>query len=147
VGYAERVADPDDPLRAMLQAARRWQVPPTVFIRKRTNGADWTDEDTSLAMVLEDYEAGLCPGGPHPLAETTKPEHEDAYRQGVPLVCHYCRTQALIAEVAEKNAEKGVSTAGVLVPIVLDPDVVERNKLPVPPLPPELAAFADSDPT
>ncbi len=135
MGYAERIIDPDDPLRFLLQAARRWQVPPTVFLRKRTvHSGEWTDEDTSLAMLLEDYEAGLCPGGPHPLAETTKPEHADAYRPGEPVRCHYCRAQALVAEVAEKDE----SGAGLLIPLVLDPDVVALNLLPIPPLPPEL---------
>ena len=77
---AERVADPDDPLRALLQAARRWQVPPTVFIRIRTvDSREWTDADTSYAMALEDYEAGLCGGCGQPLAETTRQDHADAY--------------------------------------------------------------------
>jgi hypothetical protein len=119
----------------MLQAARRWQIPPTVFLQVRTvNSRDWTEADTVYAMALEDYEAGLCPGGNHPLAETTLPEHADAYRPGERIRCHYCKAQALVEEVAGKD-EDG---AGVLIPIVLDPEVVARNRLPVPPLPPEL---------
>jgi hypothetical protein len=115
-------------------------VPPTVFLRKRiVNSTEWTDEDTSLAMALEDYEAGLCPGGPHPLAETTRPEHADAYRPGERILCHYCKAQALVAEVAEKQQE---SQAGVLTPLVLDADVVELNRRPVPPLPPDLAVLS-----
>jgi hypothetical protein len=136
MGFAGRVADSDDPLRYLLQAARRWQVPPTVFLRKRTvNTAEWTDEDTSLAMALEDYEAGLCPGCHHPFAETTLPEHADAYRPGERIRCHYCTGQALVREVLEKEE----NSAGVQVPLVLDADVVELNRRPVPPLPPELA--------
>jgi hypothetical protein len=132
---AKRVADPDDPLRSLLQAARRWQIPPTVFLWVRTvNSREWTDQDTVYAMALEDYEAGLCPGCNHPLDETTKPEHADAYRPGERMRCHYCKAQALIAEVAEKDED----SAGVLVPVVLDPDVVAQNLKPVPPLPPEL---------
>jgi hypothetical protein len=135
VGYAERVADSEDPLRPMLQAARAWRVPPTVFLRKRTMAStEWTDADTTLAMALEDYEAGLCPGGNHPLAETTRPEHQDAYRPGVRIRCHFCKAQALVDEVAEKEDDMG----GVMVPIVLDPDVVALNLRPVPPLPAEL---------
>jgi hypothetical protein len=135
-GFAERVADPDDPLRTLLQAAKAWRVPPTVFLGERTVTTDqWTGRDTVYAMALEDYEAGLCPGGNHPLAETTLPEHADAYRPGERIRCHYCKAQALIAEVAEKNQE---NMAGVLIPIVLDADVVALNRLPVPPLPPEL---------
>jgi hypothetical protein len=73
MGIAERLADPADPLRVLLQAARSWRVPPTVFLRQRTvNSTDWTDQDTSYALALEDYEAGLCPGCNHPLAETSQ---------------------------------------------------------------------------
>ncbi len=141
--YAERVADDTDPLRPLLRAAKAWQVPPTVFIRKRTvNTAEWTDDDTALAMVLEDYEAGLCPGGNHPLAETSAPEHADAYRPAPPIRCHYCTAQASMAEVAQKQER----TAGLLFPLILDPDVVELNRQPVPPLPPELAGLHDSAP-
>jgi hypothetical protein len=137
MGFAERVADPDDPLRYLLQAARAWRVPPTVFLRTRTvNTTEWTEQDTTLAMALEDYEAGLCPGGNHPLAETSRSEHADAYRPGERIRCHYCKAQALIAEVAEKSQE---NLAGVLTPIVLDADVVALNRRPVPPLPPELS--------
>lgn len=111
-------------------------MPPTVFLRDRTvNTSEWTEQDTRLAMALEDYEAGLCPGGNHPLAETSRPEHADAYRPGQRIQCHYCRTQDLIAEAAEKSKE---DMRGVLTPIVLDLDVVALNRLPVPPLPPEL---------
>jgi hypothetical protein len=134
-GTAERVADPDDPLRVLLQAARRWQIPPTVFLRQRTvNTREWTDADTAYAMALEDYEAGLCPGCNHPLAETTQQYHADAYRPGEQIRCHYCTARALVAEVAEKDEH----AAGLMVPLVLDLDVVALNKLPVPPLPPEL---------
>lgn len=106
-----------------------------MFLRRRTiNSGEWTYEDTALAMALEEYEAGLCPGGNHPLAETTLPEHADAYRPGERVRCHYCTANALLAEVLAKDEK----SAGVLVPIVLDPDVVALNRLPVPPLPPEL---------
>jgi hypothetical protein len=106
-----------------------------VFLWVRTvNSREWTDADTVYAMALEDYEAGLCPGCNHPLDETTKPEHADAYRPGERIRCHYCKAQSLIAEVAEKDED----SAGVLVPVVLDPDVVALNLKPVPPLPPEL---------
>jgi hypothetical protein len=108
-----------------------------VFLGERTvDTAGWTERDSVYAMALEDYEAGLCPGGNHPLAETTRPEHADAYRPGERIRCHYCKAQALVAEVAEKNRE---DVAGVLTPIVLDPEVVALNLRPVPPLPPELA--------
>ena len=84
-----------------------------------------------LALALEDYEADYCPGGRHVLAETSKPEHADAYRpagEDDQIRCHYCKAQAALSEVMEKKED----TAGVFVPLVLDPDVVARNLLPVP---------------
>ena len=136
--YAERVADVSDPLRALLQAARRWRVPPTVFIGQRTvRTSEWTAEDSLLAMALENYEAGLCPGGNHELAETSRPEHEDAYRPGEQIRCYYCKALAAVNEVQAKDED----SAGVLTTLVLDPAIVELNRQPVPPLPPELAAL------
>lgn len=141
MSYAERVADPDDSLRHRLQAARSVRIPPTIFMRRRTVETPWwTDEDTSLTMALANYEA-QCDDRGHYLPETTKPEHADAYRPGEPIHCHKCRAESLFAEVTEKAAERGENSAGVMVPLVLDPDVVALNKLPVPPLPPELAAI------
>jgi hypothetical protein len=142
---AERLADDGDPLRSRLQAARTWHIPPTVILGERTvHTTEWTPRDVDLLLALEDYEAGYCPGGPHPLAETALPEHDDAYRPGEPIICHYCRAQAALAEAAEKDEH----SAGKLVPIVLNLDVVALNKLPKPPLPPELAAaLSESEPT
>ena len=107
-----------------------------MFLGERTvDTAGWTERDSVYAMALEDYEAGLCPGGNHPLAETSRPEHADAYRPGERIRCHYCTAQALVNEVLEKEE----NSAGLLIPLVLDADVVALNRLPVPPLPPELA--------
>lgn len=130
--YRERVADDSDPLRGLLEAARSWRVPPTVFIQQRTvNTAEWTEDDTLLALALEDYEAGLCPGGRHQLSETTKDEHADAYRPGERVRCHYCVAAAKLQEVQSKDED----SVGLLVPIVLDAEVVKRNLLPVPAMP------------
>ena len=105
-------------------------------MRKRTvNSTEWTDEDTQLALALEDYEAGLCPGGPHPLAETSKPEHAGAYLRGDEVECHLCTAQGHLAKAME---EKDPQPAGLMTSMVLDPDRVEQNLKPVPPLPPEL---------
>ena len=139
MSYAERIADNNDPLRVLLQVARKWGVPPSVFIRQRTvNSTEWTDEDTRLALALDDYEAGLCPGGNHVLAETSRPEHADAYRPAHPphewTRCHYCTASAALSEVIAKQTRP----EGLSVPLVLDPEIVARNRLPVPPLPPEL---------
>lgn len=133
--YAARLADDTDPLRRLLRAARSWRVAPTVFLGRIRPGTDWLPEDTELALALEEYEAGLCPGCQQPLEETSKPEHSDAYRPEEPIRCHYCTAQALVSEMAEKQHER---TAGLLFPLTLNPDVVELNLLPVPPLPPEL---------
>lgn len=145
------MADDADPLRTLLRAARSWRVAPTVFlgqrrivttyeydaagrvVRSTTN--DWTVEDSNLVWALDQYEAGLCPGGDHHLDETAKLERADAYRPNDPILCHYCKAKALTQEVAEKRSE---NTAGLLYTYRLDPDVVELNKKPVPLLPPEL---------
>lgn len=132
----ERVAQNANGLRSDLEAAREWGVHPTVFLRERTIEGPWTDRDTLYARLLKHYESGMCPGGSHVLAETSRPEHADAYRPGERIQCHYCKAVALQAEVDAKKEE-----AGWLVPFVLDADVVARNLLPVPPLPPELAGL------
>jgi hypothetical protein len=134
---AERIADNGDPLRFLLRAARSWRVPPTVFLGERTvDASGWTRVDTTYALALEDYEAGLCPGGDHVLAETSKPEHEDAWRPNPPTRCHYCTARAVVAK-ADKAQE---NTAGLYYSFGLNQEVVELNLQPVPPLPPELAA-------
>ena len=99
-------------------------------------GGEWLPEDTELALALEDYEAGLCPGCGLPQSETTKPEHKDAYRPEEPIRCHYCTAQSLVADTAEKQHER---VAGLYFPLVLDAEVVELNKQPVPPPPKELS--------
>jgi hypothetical protein len=144
-GYTERVADDGDPLRHWLRAAKAWRIPPTVFLRRRTvNCTEWTDDDTAYALALEDYEA-QCDHAGHYLPETTKAEHEDAYRPDPEqrTRCHKCRAQALVDEVLGK--EEG--SDGVILPLVLDADVVALNLLPVPPLPPELLLALQSSAT
>ena len=132
---AERIADNSDPLRFLLRAARSWRVPPTVFLGRRTvDTAGWTPADTAHAVALEDYEAGLCPGGDHVLSETSKPEHEDAYRPNPAIRCHYCRSQAAISKAVGDDDD----TAGLYYSFSLNPEVVELNLQPVPPVPPEL---------
>ena len=139
MGLLERIGDPEDPLRFWLELAREWHVPPTVVLKERTvHTTEWTARDVEYMAALKVYEAGFCPGGPHVLAETSKPEHEDAYRPdtGRKLRCHYCKAQHMLSEVLAKDED----SAGVFIPLTLDADVVALNKLPVPPLPPELQA-------
>lgn len=150
---ALRVDLADDPtLRAVVKAARAWGVSPSKFMGARTittyeyrpdgkiaraiQSPEWTDQDREFAYALEDYEAGYCPGGPHPLAEMSKAEYEEAW---VPDTenearCHLCAAKALVTKLLEQRER----SAGVSIPLKLDLDIVERNKQPVPPLPPEL---------
>ena len=142
----------DDPtLRAVVKAARAWGISPSRFLGAKhvvtheydaagrlvrsTETPEWTVEDRELAFALMEYEAGLCPGCNQPLSETSHPDHQDAYRPEHPVRCHYCTSQAIMSETAEKQYEK---MAGLLFSFKLDPDVVELNRQPVPPLPPEL---------
>ena len=143
----------DDPaLRAVVKAATARGISPSRFMGAKrvvtheydaagrlvrsTETPEWTAEDRELAFALMEYEAGLCPGCQHPLDETSKPEHEGAYRpDGPPIRCHYCTAEAVVSENIEKQRER---TAGLLFSFVLDADVVELNQQPVPPLPPEL---------
>jgi hypothetical protein len=64
---------------------------------------EWDDDNRQMVLALQAHEAGLCPGCNHPLEETTKPEYKDAYRPETPIRCHYCTTQALVSETAEKQ--------------------------------------------
>lgn len=133
----------------IVEAARAWHVSPSVFMGEpvitkhvydhagrlaRTETIWWTPEDREAALALLDYEARLCSGCNHPLEETTKAEHADAYRPGEPIRCHYCTARAVL----NRSLEKEENTVGLLIPIKLNPEVVELNKQPVPPLPPEL---------
>lgn len=133
--YAQRIADPDDPLRDLVEAANDVAIPPTIFMRKRTVESPWwTDEDTMLVMALRGYKAGLCPGGNHVLAETSRADHEDAYMPGERIRCYHCKADAQLA----RSLSEAKNTDGLLIPIVLDVDAVELNQQPKPPLPPEL---------
>lgn len=134
MGWPERLADPRDPLRFWLELAREWHVPPEVVLEERTvNTTEWTARDIAYMAALKAYEASLCPGGDHVLAETSKPEHEDAYRpdSANKLRCYHCKAQHTLSEVMAKDED----SAGVFVPLMLDPDVVALNRLPVPEFP------------
>lgn len=142
----------DDPtLRTVVKLAQAWGVSPSRFMGAQRivtyeydkpsgrllaaiEAPEWTDEDRELAFALEEYEAQCCPEG-HYLPETSKSEHQEAYRAEAPISCHYCKAQAVISDTAPKQYG---DTAGLFFPITLDPEVVELNKQPVPPLPPEL---------
>jgi hypothetical protein len=126
----ERVAENIGGVRSDIEWAIKCGVPPTVFLRERTVEGPWTDKDTAYVRAFAYYEAGLCPGGPHVLAETSKPEHADAYRpdKDRELRCHHCAGSAVLARATADDDD----TAGVMVPLKLDPEIVARNLLPVP---------------
>lgn len=121
--------DCNDPTtRAVLEAARAWGVPWRVFLgwspttttiheyddagrlvrTTTTTEPLWGEEDRNAAMSLLDYEAGLCPGCAHPLAETTAPEMEFGYTTpGPPIRCHRCTKLAQISRDVGKNPDPG----------------------------------------
>ena len=111
-----------------------YEYRPDGKIARAVETPEWTQEDRELALALMDYEAGLCPGCNLSLDETSKSEHQDAYRPEEPIRCHYCTAQALVNESAQDQER----AAGLMYPLKLDLDVVEQNRQPVPPLPPEL---------
>jgi hypothetical protein len=97
---------PDD--RAVLEAARSWGVPPSVFLGEdgpvthyQNNMAGelvssytespWRDDDQASAVALIQYEASLCAGCRTPLDETTAAEAEESYVPSV-IRCHRCTT-------------------------------------------------------
>jgi hypothetical protein len=121
----------DPGFRRLVQTARAWGVPPTIFLgRKRVTtyyhdgalrqvraeaDAEWTDEDRDLALALAAYEADLCPGCHQPLSETTNPENEDRYKTGRALLCHRC----VATEIAGKAYEGHDHPGALLIPVEL----------------------------
>lgn len=107
-------ADPQ--LRAELEAARSWGVswrrfcgwePQRVttyeydddgrLIRAvTTTEAEWDDEQRDAVYALARFEAGLCPGCRQPIAETTAPEAEFAYKELETLRCFRCQATEVV---------------------------------------------------
>lgn len=113
----------DRALRDHLIAARGWTGPsPSRFMGRpvrtdyvldqhgRVIGSvtdpDWTDEDRDLALALLAYEASLCTGCGHPLAETTDPAAEEAYVAEA-MRCHRCTAAEQEAESYRDNPQPG----------------------------------------
>src|SRR5215217_3186377 len=141
----------DDPaLRAVVKAATARGISPSRFMGaqrvttheydaagrmvRSTETPEWTVEDRELAFALMEYEAGLCPVCNQPLDETSRADHQDAYRPEEPIRCHYYTAQVLVNESAGEQER----AAGLMYPLKLDLDVVQQNRQPVPTLPPEL---------
>jgi len=116
--------------RAVLQAARSWGVSPSVFTgrvlttitRTAADGAQisttepaWTEEDTVAALQLQEYENDLCPGCHHPLAETTDPAKEFAYKATPPIRCHRCTASGIAGDQAQELPQP----SALFIPVVL----------------------------
>lgn len=75
----------------------------------------WSVNDRAALLALIQWEAELCPGCRQPLSETTKPEHEDRYRPGLPIRCHRCTASEQAAERYQDTAQP----SALLIPVAL----------------------------
>ena len=130
---SDRLRDDQDPLRDILRAARSWSVPLSVFLGREvvtthehdsagrlvrsTQQPLWTAEDREAALALAAYEASLCSGCGDPLAETTKPEHEDAYVPKAAIRCHRCAA----AVRGQDRYRDDPYASSLMVPVVFEP--------------------------
>lgn len=125
----------DPALLAELRVARSWGVPPsrlrgwepaevTTYVRdgagrltsaRTVREPAWSPADLEAALALAVYEAGLCPGCQHPLAETAAPENEMRYREADTVRCHRCTA---IEQVA-KRYEDSPAPAAILLDVRL----------------------------
>jgi hypothetical protein len=113
------VFDPEH--RAVLEAARAWGVPPSIFMGRArtstitdwagghhfTHDAEWTEEDRTAAVALARYESELCGGCKHPLAESTAAENEERYDARVSARCHCCTAIEVAQEALQKRPHPG----------------------------------------
>jgi hypothetical protein len=121
--YAARLADPSDPLLPILRA---WKAcgggrSPSVFMGRpvvtthqylngqqvRSETVEWTPDDLAMAMALEAYEAGLCPGCATPLSETADPKHNPGepaeYEELETVLCRKCVVRQKVAKRYEDD--------------------------------------------
>jgi hypothetical protein len=119
--YAARLADPSDPLLPILRAAKAWGRSPSVFMggpvvtthqhlngqQVRSETVEWTPDDLAMALALEAYEAGLCPGCADPLSETTDPKHNPGepaeYEELETVLCRKCVVRQKVAKRYEED--------------------------------------------
>lgn len=130
----ERVAS-DPLLRQAIEAARSWGVSPSRFLGAEvvtrhgydvgqrlavsTTSPEWTDEDRELVFAFLAWEASLCPGCRHPLAETMKAENEERYRGVLEGRCHRCTA----LEIEQEKHQKKDHPSALLVTVKLtDPE-------------------------
>lgn len=122
-------------LRFALTTARAWGVSPSRFLGRElvqrttyeydlsgtrtvavtTTEAEWTDDDRRMALELQDWEAGLCPGCQTSMAETTDPENEGQYVAELPIRCHRCTASVK----AMKPYEESDVPSALFLPVVL----------------------------
>jgi hypothetical protein len=88
-----------------------------------TTEPEWDDEARDAAFALLLYEANLCPGCRQPLAETTKPEHEFAYRAGQAIRCHRCTA----IDRAHTKYESAPTPGALLIPVRLAQTVASQD--------------------
>lgn len=88
-------------------------MPLGVLRGQQLPGDRWRPEDAALAVALTDYEAGLCPGCGHPLADTTSPDADPENRDGdfsfvahPPRTCWGCVGLAQAAKSAENAGDE-----------------------------------------
>jgi hypothetical protein len=130
----ERIAA-DPLLRQAIEAARSWGVSPSRFLgadvvtrheydavgrlAASITASEWTADDRELVFAFLAWEAALCPGCRHPLAETMAAENEERYRGKLEGRCHRC-TRLEIEQ--EKHAKKDHAGALLLSVTLADPE-------------------------
>jgi hypothetical protein len=126
----ERVAS-DPLLRQAIEAARSWGVSPSRLlgaeVRTRleygvgdkvaatVTSSEWTAEDRELVFAFLAWEAALCPGCRHPLAETMAAENEERYRGKLEGRCHRCTA----LEIEQARHEKKDHPSALLLSVTL----------------------------
>jgi hypothetical protein len=130
-------SNPQD--RIVLEAARSWGVAPSILLGRArtsvtknwagttqtTHDAEWTQDDLQAALSLLMWEAALCPGCRHPLAETTAAENEERYVVPHPIRCHRCTA----TEQAQERFQDMLSPSALLIPVEFRPATVESPQV------------------
>jgi hypothetical protein len=81
--------------------------------------AQWTEEDTLLALEYTDWAAQLCPGCGHHLTQSTDPGNEGRYVTH-DQVCHACAAKEQHVKDLQDNPR--AVTEGRKVGVVLEAD-------------------------
>lgn len=84
-------------------------------IRSIVAEPEWTEDDRQAALDLRGYEADLCPGCRHPLAETTDPGNEGRYVASLAVRCHRCTA----TDQASEASQSAPNPSALLIPVEL----------------------------